>query len=128
MQWIETWKMDEINPERVEEAAEDKIERLATSKVEEEISEELSPLKSQLENIENALNQLQLSGQQFTSMNSYIGHNQQQSQELLQQFQQFSSKAQQQQQIQGNLIKTNKTTKTISINNNNGVRFPISHN
>jgi|GEM_PF-3777285 len=71
------------------------IERVATAKVEAEIGEELAPLKSQLQTIQNALNQLNSSGQ--ASMTS-VGQNQQQSNELLNQMQQFSSQAQQQQQ------------------------------
>lgn len=73
-----------------------KIEKVASAKVEEEIGEELAPLKSQLQTIQNALDKLNVNGQQ-TSMTS-AGQNQQQSNELLSQMQQFSTQAQQQQQ------------------------------
>lgn len=72
-----------------------KIEKVAAAKVEEEIGEELLPLKSQLSSIQTALNQLESNSQQ---MNPSIGQNQQQTNELLRQIQQFSSQTQQQQQ------------------------------
>lgn len=70
-----------------------KIERVAAAKVHEEIGEELAPLKSQLSSIQSTLSQLESGGQQ--NMNSSLGQNQQQPNELLQQMQDFSSQAQQ---------------------------------
>jgi tRNA U34 5-carboxymethylaminomethyl modifying GTPase MnmE/TrmE len=84
-------KETKIIKERVKSAETAKIER-----VEEEIADELMPLKSQLGAIQATLNQLESSGQQ--SMGSTLGQNQQQPKKLLQQMEQFSSQAQQQQQ------------------------------
>jgi hypothetical protein len=89
-------KETKIIKERVKSAENTKIERIAAAKVDEEIGEELAPLKSQLQSIQNTLNQFN-SGSQQSSMSSG-GQNQNQSNELLRQMQQFSSQAQQQQQ------------------------------
>ena len=89
-------KETKVIKEKVKSEKTAKIERVAAAKVEEEIGEELMPLKSQLGAIQTALNQLESSGQQ--NMNSSLGQSQQQPNQLLQQMQQFSSQAQQQQQ------------------------------
>src|SRR3954454_8449510 len=89
-------KETKVITERVKSAENAKIERVAAAKVEEEIGEELMPLKNQFSTIQTALNELQSSGQQ--NMNASQGQNQQQSNQLLQQMNQFSSQAQQQQQ------------------------------
>jgi hypothetical protein len=83
---------------RADASKEAKIERLTAEKVHEEIGDELMPLRSQLETMQNVLNQLQSSGQQSYSMQTSSGQSQQTSDELLQQMQQFSTQAQQQQQ------------------------------
>ena len=82
--------------ERVKTAENAKIERVAAAKVEEEIADELAPLKSQIQAIQNTLNQLNSGNQQSTISSG--GQNQNQSNDLLNQMQQFSSQAQQQQQ------------------------------
>ena len=82
---------EKLIKERVKTAENDKIERVAAAKVEEEIGEELTPLKNQLSVIQNSLNQLS-SGNQQSTMSS-TGQNQQHSNELLKQLQQFSSQA-----------------------------------
>lgn len=64
-------KETKIIKERVKSAENAKIERVASAKVDEEIGEELMPLKSQLGAIQTALNQLESSGQQ--NMNSQQG-------------------------------------------------------
>ena len=87
-------KEKKLIKERVKTAENDKIERVAAAKVEEEIGEELTPLKNQLQVIQNSLNQLSSGNQQSTI--SSTGQNQQHSNELLKQLQQFSSQAQQQ--------------------------------
>jgi hypothetical protein len=94
-------KETKVIKESVKSTENDKIEKIAAAKVEAEIGEELTPLKSQLDTIQHALNQVSTGGQQ--SSMSYSGQNQQQSNQqqsnqLLGQLQQFSSQAQQQQQ------------------------------
>ena len=64
-------KETKIIKERVKSAENAKIERVVSAKVDEEIGEELMPLKSQLGAIQTALNQLESSGQQ--NMNSQQG-------------------------------------------------------
>ncbi|MEH7272489.1 hypothetical protein [Neobacillus vireti] len=85
--------------ERVKTAENAKIERVAAAKAEEEIAVELAPLKSQIQSIQNTLNELNSVNQQSTMSSG--GQNQSQiqnqSNDLLNQLQQFSSQAQQQQ-------------------------------
>lgn len=100
-QFKEEFAMEEketkIIKEKVKTAENAKIERIAAAKVEEEIGEELSPLKNQLRSIQDTLNQLN-SGNQHQSTTSTGVQNEQQSNDLLRQMQDFSSQAQQQQQ------------------------------
>lgn len=91
-------KETKVIKERVHAAENDKIERVAAAKVEEEIGEELTPLRNQLETIQNALNSLNSGSQQSVISSGSGGQSQQQSSELLRQLQQFSTQAQQQQQ------------------------------
>jgi hypothetical protein len=91
-------KETKIIKERVKTAENAKIERIAAAKVDEEIGEELAPLKSQLQSIQNTLNQFNSGNQQSTMSSGGQNQNQNQSNELLSQMQQFSSQAQQQQQ------------------------------
>ena len=73
----------------VKSAEEAKIGSIAAAKVDEEIGEELMPLKSQLGVIQTALNQLQSSSQQ--NMNSPQGQSQQQPNQMQQQQQQITT-------------------------------------
>ncbi len=91
-------KETKVIKEKVVNAENAKIERVAAAKVEEEIGEELAPLRSQLHSIQNALSQISSSNQNQQSTMSSGGQNQNQSNDLLKQLEQFSSQAQQQQQ------------------------------
>jgi hypothetical protein len=98
-QYMEEFGMEKetkVIKESVKSTEKDKIERIAAAKVEAEIGEELTPLKNQLETIQQALNQVGTNSQQ--SSMSFSAQNQQQSNQLLDQLQQFSSQAEQQQQ------------------------------
>jgi DNA repair exonuclease SbcCD ATPase subunit len=100
-QFKEEFAMEEketkIIKERVKTAENAKIERVAAAKVEEEIGEELAPLKNQLRTIQDTLSQLNSVNQHQSTM-STGWQNEQQSNDLLSQMQDFSSQAQQQQQ------------------------------
>jgi hypothetical protein len=83
-----------------------KIEKVAAAKFHEEIGEELSPLKRQLNAIQSALNHLESREQENMSLS--VGENYQQPNQILQQLQDFSSQAQQQthQQLQQTIQQT----------------------
>jgi hypothetical protein len=91
-------KETKIIKERVKSAETAQIKKVAAAKAEEEIAEELVPLKDQLKEIQSTLSNLGTNGQQQNNMNSSTGQNQQQPNQLLQQMQDFSSQARQQQQ------------------------------
>ena len=100
-QLTQTQLKEEFALEKETEAIKERVKsseaaKIAANKVEEEIGEELTPLKSQLREIQSALNQLESSGQE--NMNFSMGQNQQQPNDLLKQMEQFSSQAQQQQE------------------------------
>jgi chromosome segregation ATPase len=104
-QFKEEFAMEEktkVIKERVKTAENAKIERVAAAKAEEEIAVELAPLRSQIQSIQNTLNQLNSANDQTTmssgGQNQNQNQNQNQSNDLLNQLQQFSSQAQQQQQ------------------------------